>query len=174
MIMKKHKLKRKSEMEMSTFVGIIIFVVLFLTVILPVGIALYRFYFDKSAQTTIKSMNFLIVEADNLIGERTVPIFVEDGYIIHVYPAAAPDKACADKSCLCVCVKEGCDVERGNVVQCKPLEVKLQSEYVITPFEDSKKKTVIGNCRIALVSGSDKNKAVSISCTAVDGASGSQ
>lgn len=145
---------KKKALATRTLVEIIFFVVLFL-VGLAIASKLINFFVEKPKTGTLKSLDTLKIEIDNIDKQIEVPVYVDASHIIKGIIDGENVPGCEkDKSCLCVCInKKGCSGEGIN--KCTPLESTLKNEFIIQPkFVEEKAKLVekeakIQNCILA-------------------------
>ena len=138
---------KKKALATRTLVEIIFFVVLFL-VGLIIASKLINFFVEKPKTGTLKSLDTLKIEIDNIDKQTEVPIYIDASHIIKGTVNGENVPGCEkDKSCLCVCIKKkGCSGD--GISKCTPLESALKNEFTIQPkLVDEEAK--IQNCILA-------------------------
>lgn len=148
-------------MEKETLVEIIIFALVFLLILLPVGWGIYTIFAKSDAvQGTIKSKDALVVEINNIITERTVPVYVDEDSVIKVYKKGGPTGDCyADQSCICVCKKDTCDRTKKEIVVCRRTDIRVDKDYLILPIAGEKQ---VQNCMLKATQTKEDSKDITI------------
>jgi len=166
-------MKSKKAMEVRTLVELIIFVLITLTIGLPLGAKIVEYWTGQPATGTTKSLALLKTEI-NLLEEnetRPVPIYIDKYHIIKAFQVNSkgrpPDcepkiKGETRKACLCVCKKQTCDFLKQEVNECKTIDFDLAEEQILCPQFDIEKEEIIPqNCKLT-----KQNQLITISCPA--------
>lgn len=164
----------KKALAMKTLVELIFFAVITLLIALPLVMKMLGFFIEEPESGTQKSLDALAIEINNIYGDKTVPVYVDEDHFIRGYKADEPKpggRGCAeDESCLCICNirninEEECGME-GRKIQCKRLEFNLGNDVVIEPKlvddegETGRGDPTIQNCLLSM----DDNL-VTVSCS---------
>jgi len=126
-------LQKKADLQISTLIELIVFVVILLLIIIPISAKVWNYFIEKPDSGTIKSFEALIIESNNLDSQRELPVYVDKNHIITAYPKGrgVSEKCGVEFSCLCICGSEGCTIQEVN--QCERVEVPFAGQYTIHP-----------------------------------------
>lgn len=167
-------MKSKKAIALNTLLGLILFIVITLTIGLPLGSKLIAYWTGQPAEGTSKSLDLLKMEI-NLLEEnetRTVPVYIDGRHIIKGFKIDSKSKPleCEPvsegekrKACLCICKKETCDFKKQEINECEKIDFNLEEEFIIRPKiskeEATKGEIIIQNCKLI-----KQDQKISISC----------
>jgi hypothetical protein len=159
MVVRKRRANKKAQM-VKAFVQIVLFLLLFF-VAYKAFTGLMNFWIKDMEQGTIKSMEGLEVEIENMVKDKSeVPIYIDLKHQINGYPSSPDQKMCrGDKSCICICDLDS-NCENNAIKKCTAIDVKLAAQFSCTPKKTEEGKAKVFN--IVLTKEEDK---VRVSCT---------
>ncbi|MBW2977599.1 hypothetical protein KY331_02020 [Candidatus Woesearchaeota archaeon] len=164
-------MKSKKAMETRTLIELILFVIITLTIGLPLGSKILDYWRGQPADGTTRSLELLKAEI-NLLEEnetRTVPVYIDAHHIIKGYKIDSKNKPpdCQPtlkgeprKACLCICKKDTCDFIKQEVNECKKIDFNLVEEKSYPPkISQDSGDAIIQNCKLT-----KQDQTITISC----------
>jgi hypothetical protein len=132
MAVRKTRARKKAE-ALKTFIEVIFFVLLFFIGYKAYGY-LMEFWIHDLDAGTIKSMEGLKVEMDNMVKDSTtVPLFIDGNHKIVGFTHFERTRECeGNRSCVCICSVDS-QCENNALKKCVGLEAKLYSDFIINP-----------------------------------------
>jgi len=145
---------------LRTFIQILFFIMLFFIAFKAYN-SLMSFWVKDLEQGTIKSMEGLKVEIDNMIKEEAfVPIYVDLRHQIKGFRVPPDIRFCkGNSSCLCICsLNSSC--ENNAIKRCLSLDSRLAEDFSCEPKKDDESdKSKVYDAIL-----SKKKDKVSVSC----------
>ena len=163
----------KKALSLKMLIELILFILITLLLALPFIMKMYGYFVEKPETGTIKSLDALAIEINNLGKDRpqTVPVYVDKDHLIAGYAVSdkkpTNDSCDNDKSFLCICsLKEICSSQDKNM-KCKALDFDLKEKVMINAKlvnskgeADEDGNAIIQNCALTR-----DDQLVSVSCS---------
>ncbi len=133
MDVKTMRANKKSQM-LKTFVQIVFFLMLFVIAHKAYS-SIMGFWIKDLEQGTIKSMEGLRIEIDNMVGDEvSVPIYIDARHKINGFKNSLNPRFCKDgKSCICICSKDS-NCENNAIKRCMTINnAKLAEDFSCLP-----------------------------------------
>jgi len=110
------KNKKAQGITLTATIKLILFAVVMLLIVIPLGFKIWGFFTKQATQTTVQSMGNIVRSAKYLQCEKVIALEVDKNHMILGFDVDDPDKPCAeDRSCLCVCDTSGCAGDEDRV-----------------------------------------------------------
>ena len=137
---RRHRKNKKAQM-VKTFIQIIFFVMLFFVAFKTFNY-LMGFWIKDLEQGTIKSLEGLKIEIDNMVRENaSVPVYIDHRHQINGFVQLNKIGGCQKEgSCLCICSRDS-DCENNALKRCLPIDTKLANDFTCNFKEDAKGNT---------------------------------